>query len=53
MPDPVGLSGAEIIAHVATTEALLEGSIPPVPPAQLQSILAKLRKDLTEKPSTP
>lgn len=50
MVQPVGLSDAEIISQVAQAEALLEGRIPPVPPPQLQAILAKLRKDLTEKP---
>jgi len=44
------LSEAQIIAQVSQAEALLEGRIPPIPPAQLQIILAKLRKDLTEKP---
>jgi len=47
---PVGLSEAEIIGQVSQAEALLEGAIPPIPPAKLQAILVKLRKDLTEKP---
>jgi len=50
MPDPTGISASQVISQVAQAEALLEGAIPPIPPAQLQAILAKLRKDLTEKP---
>jgi len=50
MPDPVGLSEAQIISQVAQAEALGEMQIPPLPPGQLQAILDKLRKDLTEKP---
>jgi len=49
--DPVGLSEAEIIAEVALAEA--QGQIQNVPPAQLQPILDKLRKKLTEKPTPP
>jgi len=50
MPDPVGLSGAEVIAQVAQAEAIGEMQIPPLPPGKLQDILDKLTLRLTEKP---
>ena len=53
MPDPVGLSEAEIIAQVAQAEALGEMQIPPLPPGKLQTILDKLRATLELKPSIP
>jgi len=48
--EPTGIPSSQVISQVAQAEALLEGRIPPIPPGQLQAILAKLRKDLTEKP---
>jgi len=50
VPEPVGLPESEVIAQVAQAEAILEGRIPPVPPAQLQDILDKLRAKLETKP---
>ena len=50
MPQPVGIPESEIIAQVAQAEALLEGNIPPIPPARLQDILDKLRAKLEVKP---
>jgi len=47
---PVGLEETEIVKQLVLIEAQGEMSIPPVPPGQLQAILAKARKDMTEKP---
>jgi len=51
VPDPVGLSESEIIRSLAIIEA--EGEIHNVNPPQLQAILAKARKKMELKPSTP
>ncbi len=50
MPDPVGLSSAQVTAQVAQAEAIGEMQIPPLPPGKLQDILDKLRLALETKP---
>ena len=51
MPDPVGLSDAEVIKLVAEMQAL--GEIANVPPPQLGPIIAAYKSSLLVKPSTP
>jgi len=53
MADPVGIPESEIIKAVAQIEAFGEMMIPPLPPGQLQAILAKMRATLTEQPTPP
>lgn len=49
-PQPAGIPEPEIIKTLALIEAQGEMTIPPIPPAALQAILAKARADMTEKP---
>ncbi len=50
MTQPTGIPDSEIIKQLALIQATGEMQIPPIPPGQLQSILAKARKDMEEKP---
>ncbi len=51
MPDPVGISDAEIIRLVAEMQAL--GEIANIPPPQLDPIIAQYKASLLVKPSSP
>ncbi len=51
MPDPVGLSGAQVIRTLAELRAF--GEIMNVAPPQLEDILDRAKLAMELKPSTP
>lgn len=51
MVEPTGISDQEVRKILASLRA--EGEIANVPPPQLDPILERAKKDLTERPDTP